>query len=103
MKRRPFNEKQLKILKLRARGFTQRETAKKLGTSRANVSMVEWRLRKKLEKARETINAFESLLLSQKISVRKSKTGEGTREKGLSAKGSNNLQLNDERRTGASK
>ncbi len=78
MKRGPFNEKQWKILKLRARGFTQRETAKKLGTSRANVSMIECRLRRKLEKARETVNTYESLNLSRKVSFSKSKIG--TRE-----------------------
>ena len=66
-----FNQKQLKILKLRARGFTQLETAKELGTSRANVSMIEWRARKKLDKARETIQAYESLQSSHTVSVEK--------------------------------
>ena len=66
-----FNQKQLKILKLRARGFTQIETAKELGTSRANVSMIEWRARKKLDKARETIQAYEALQSSHTVSVDK--------------------------------
>ena len=66
-----FNQKQLKILKLRARGFTQLETAKELGTSRANVSMIEWRARKKLDKARETIQAYEALQSSHTVSVDK--------------------------------
>jgi HTH-type transcriptional regulator, fmd operon transcriptional regulator len=66
-----FNQKQLKILKLRARGFTQIETARELGTSRANVSMIEWRARKKLDKARETIQAYESLQSSHTVSVDK--------------------------------
>ncbi len=66
-----FNQKQLKILKLRARGYTQLETAKELGTSRANVSMIEWRARKKLDKARETIQAYESLQSSHTVSVEK--------------------------------
>ena len=66
-----FNQKQLKILKLRARGFTQIETAKELKTSRANVSMIEWRARKKLDKARETIRAYESLQSSHTVSVDK--------------------------------
>lgn len=66
-----FNQQQLKILKLRARGFTQREAAKELGTSRANVSMIEWRARRKLEKARETILAYESLQSSHTVQVKK--------------------------------
>ncbi len=66
-----FNQKQLKILKFRARGFTQLETAKELGTTRANVSMIEWRARKKLDKARETIQAYEALQSSHVVSVEK--------------------------------
>ncbi|MHB1868165.1 MAG: Tfx family DNA-binding protein [Nitrososphaerales archaeon] len=66
-----FNQKQLKILKFRARGFTQLETAKELGTTRANVSMIEWRARKKLDKARETIQAYESLQSSHTVLVEK--------------------------------
>jgi Tfx family DNA-binding protein len=74
MKSGLFNQKQLKILKLRARGFTQLETARELGTTRANVSMIEWRARKKLDKARETIQAYEALQSSHRVLV-----GKGTR------------------------
>lgn len=66
-----FNQKQLKILKLRARGFTQLEAAKELGTTRANISMIEWRARKKLQKARETLQAYEALQSSHRVSVEK--------------------------------
>ena len=66
-----FNQKQLKILKFRAKGFTQLETAKELGTTRANVSMIEWRARKKLDKARETIQAYEALQSSHTVLVEK--------------------------------
>jgi Tfx family DNA-binding protein len=74
VKRGPFSKKQVEILRLRARGFTQHETARKLGTSRANVSMIEWRLRKKLEKARDTINAYEALYIRHKVAVDKNRT-----------------------------
>ena len=66
-----FNQKQWKILELRARGVTQLETAKKLGTSRANISMIEWRAKKKLDKARETIQIYEALQSSHRVSVDK--------------------------------
>ena len=58
-------------MRYRARGYTQSETAKELGTTRANISMIEWRARKKLEKARETIEAYETLQYSHKIVVSK--------------------------------
>lgn len=74
MKTGLFNQKQLRILRLRARGFTQLEAAKELGTTRANVSMIEWRARKKLDKARETIQAYEALQSSHKVTV-----GKGTK------------------------
>ena len=66
-----FNQRQYRILKLRAKGFTQLETAKELGISRANVSMIESRARKKIEKARETIEVYESLQSSHSIPIKK--------------------------------
>lgn len=42
-----------------------------MGMTRANVSMIEWRARKKLEKARQTIQAYESLQSSHTVSVEK--------------------------------
>ena len=62
---------QLKILRLRARGFTQLKVAEELGTTRANVSMIEWRARRKLEKARETVQAYESLQSAHTVRVEK--------------------------------
>jgi HTH-type transcriptional regulator, fmd operon transcriptional regulator len=67
MKSGLFNQKQLKILRLRERGFTKLETAKVLDTSRANVSMIELRARRKLERARETIRAYEDLQSTQAV------------------------------------
>ncbi len=56
-----LTERQFEVLKLRAQGLTQEEIAKILGTSRENVSVIEKRAKEKVEKARETIRAFESL------------------------------------------
>ena len=64
-----LNPKQYKILKLRAKGLTQLETAKELGTTRANVSMIELRALRKIEKARETLLTYESLQSTHKIYV----------------------------------
>ncbi|MHB8565583.1 MAG: Tfx family DNA-binding protein [Nitrososphaerales archaeon] len=64
-----LNQKQHKILKLRAKGLTQLEAARELGTSRANVSMIELRARRKIEKARETLAAYESLQSTHKVVI----------------------------------
>lgn len=61
----------MKVLRLRARGFTQLETATELGTTRANVSMIECRARKKLEKARQTLEAYEALQSSHVLIIEK--------------------------------
>ncbi len=47
------------------------QTARALGTSRANVSMIELRARKKLGRARDTIRAYESVLSSHSIDVKR--------------------------------
>ncbi len=69
-----LNQRQYRILKLRARGFTQLETAKELGISRANVSMIESRARRKIQKARETLEAYEGVQSSHTIPI-----GKGTK------------------------
>jgi Tfx family DNA-binding protein len=66
-----FNQRQYRILKLRARGFTQLETARELGISRANVSMIESRAMKKIQKARETLEAYEGIQSSHAIPIEK--------------------------------
>jgi Tfx family DNA-binding protein len=53
-----LTEKQCQVLTLRSKGYTQIEIAKELGTSRANVSMLEGRARKQVENARETLRVF---------------------------------------------
>ncbi len=45
--------------------------AKKLGTTRANVSMIEWRARKKLDRARQAIEVYETLQPCRTVSVEK--------------------------------
>jgi Tfx family DNA-binding protein len=52
---------QLEVLRLRMTGLTQEEVATKLGTTRQNISLVERRARRNLEKAKETITAYRKL------------------------------------------
>lgn len=66
-----FTRDQLAVLKLRSKGLTQMQTAKQLRTSRANVSMIEHRARKKLEKARTTVRVYESILSFHSVQLEK--------------------------------
>ena len=52
---------QLEVLRLRMTGLTQEEVASKLGTTRQNVSLLERRAHRNLEKAEETIAAYRKL------------------------------------------
>ena len=62
MKRGSLTEVQYRVLACRSKGMTQKETAKELGTTRANVSMIELRARRKVELAKDTIRAYQSTL-----------------------------------------
>jgi Tfx family DNA-binding protein len=65
-----LTKRQFLVLKYRTAGLSQLQTAKKLATSRANVSMIELRAKKKLEKARETIWAYESMLSRRIVRIK---------------------------------
>lgn len=56
-----LTERQLLVLKLRGRGYTQEEIARKLRTSRENVTITEKRARANVDRARATLEAFELL------------------------------------------
>ncbi len=62
-----LTEHQIKILRLRAKGLKQSEIAEMLGTSRANVSILERRALEKIEKARNTLLLWEQI--NSKISL----------------------------------
>jgi len=62
-----LTEQQIKILRLRAKGLKQSEIAELLGTSRANISILERRALEKIEKARNTLLIWEQI--NSKVSV----------------------------------
>jgi len=66
-----LTEQQIKILRLRARGLKQSEIAELLGTSRANVSILERRALEKIEKARNTLLIWEQINSKVSVDVRK--------------------------------
>jgi Tfx family DNA-binding protein len=56
-----FTSRQLEVLLLRKRGFTQEKVAKMLGTSRANISIIERNTYRVVWAAQAPIAAFEAL------------------------------------------
>lgn len=70
-KRGSFTIEQYMVLKYRARGFTQKETADALSTTRSNISMIEARAKRKLRDARTTIRAYQSFLSTNSIVIQK--------------------------------
>lgn len=59
MKRGLLTKKQFEVLRLRVQGLTQEEIAKRLKTTRVNITIMERRVRQKIEAARETLRLIE--------------------------------------------
>ncbi|NJE11276.1 Tfx family DNA-binding protein [Thermococcus sp. MAR1] len=66
-----LTDQQIRILRLRAKGLKQSEIAEMLGTSRANISILERRALEKIEKARNTILIWEQINSKISVEVRK--------------------------------
>jgi len=64
-----LTERQAQILKLRGEGMTQNEVAQKLETSTPNVSTIEKRARKNLEKARNTLKLARELEAPLRLTI----------------------------------
>jgi hypothetical protein len=60
---------QIKVLELRTKGYTQKEVADILGTTRANISITERRAKENVEKARRTIEVFERIGAPLKVDI----------------------------------
>lgn len=56
-----LTERQLEVLELRERGYTQQEVADRLGTTDANVSAIERAAEDNVEKARQTLELVRTL------------------------------------------
>ncbi|MEM3421549.1 MAG: Tfx family DNA-binding protein [Candidatus Hadarchaeum sp.] len=65
-----LTESQLRVLELRMRGLTQAEIARRLNTSRANVSILERRARENIARAERTLKLFERLKAPVTITVK---------------------------------
>jgi len=56
-----LTDRQLEVLELRERGYTQQEVADRLGTTDANVSAIERAAEDNVEKARQTLELVRTL------------------------------------------
>ncbi|MEM4484791.1 MAG: Tfx family DNA-binding protein [Sulfolobales archaeon] len=64
-----LTDKQIEVLKLRSRGFTQREIAKIMSSSRENISTIERRAFNKLLKALSTLEAYIEILSISQVEI----------------------------------
>jgi Tfx family DNA-binding protein len=66
-----LTKRQLAVLRLRQAGLTQEEIAKRIKTTRANISLIEKRARENVERSKETIREWNSVISPVRISVKK--------------------------------
>jgi HTH-type transcriptional regulator, fmd operon transcriptional regulator len=59
------------VLRLRQSGLTQDEIARRIKTTRANVSLIEKRARENIDRSRETLKEWESIVSPVRISIKK--------------------------------
>lgn len=64
-----LTDTQIKVLKLRRKGLTLEEIANLMNTTKANICMIEKRARENVEKARNTLKIYESIIAPLKITV----------------------------------
>ncbi len=59
------------VLRLRQSGLTQDEIARRIKTTRANVSLIEKRARENIDRSRETLKEWESIVSPVRITIKK--------------------------------
>ncbi len=69
MKETFLTDKQIKILELRNKKYTQSEIAEFIGTSVANVSILEKRAKENIRKAQRTVELYQLLLCPSRITI----------------------------------
>jgi hypothetical protein len=59
------------VLRLRQSGLTQEEIARRIKTTRANVSLIEKRARENIDRSRETLKEWESIVSPVRVAIKK--------------------------------
>ena len=65
-----LTDRQIEVLKLRIKGLTQEEVAKKLHTSRENITILEGRAYRNINRAKGTIEVLKDLGMAIRISIK---------------------------------
>jgi hypothetical protein len=66
-----LTKRQLAVLRLRQAGLTQEEIARRIKTTRANISLIEKRARENIERSKETIKEWNSVISPVRITIRR--------------------------------
>ncbi len=66
-----LTKRQVMVLRLRQSGLTQEEIARRIKTTRANVSLIEKRARENIDRSRETLKEWESIVSPVRVAVKK--------------------------------
>jgi HTH-type transcriptional regulator, fmd operon transcriptional regulator len=66
-----LTKRQLAVLRLRQAGLTQEEIARRIKTTRANISLIEKRARENVERSKETIREWNSVISPVRITIKK--------------------------------
>lgn len=65
-----LTDTQIKVLKLRRKGLTLEEIANLMNTTKANICMIEKRARENIEKAKNTLKIYESIIAPLRLTVK---------------------------------
>jgi hypothetical protein len=66
-----LTKRQIMVLKLRQAGLTQEDIARRMKTTRANISLIEKRARENIERSRETLKEWSSIISPVRIIVKR--------------------------------
>lgn len=65
-----LTKRQILVLRMRQAGLTQEEIARRIKTTRANISLIEKRARENIDRSMETIKEWNSISSPVKITVK---------------------------------
>lgn len=66
-----LTKRQITVLRLRQAGYTQEDIAKRIKTTRANISLIEKRARENIERSKETLKEWNSVVSPVRVKVPK--------------------------------
>ena len=65
-----LTKRQIMVLRMRQSGMTQDDIAKKIKTTRANISLIEKRARENIDRSKETLKEWNSIISPVKLVIK---------------------------------